>query len=115
MIALVLSVVDFLYTTLIAKRSIVDDDDDVAIFDLPRDAFNGVTLDTAIDADSMDVETFLAKLAKSLEIWQNTEVRKKDVTSCLTDNWFVIRGFSSLDLIEPSYRQVCFMGSLLND
>jgi len=74
MIALVLSFVDFLYSTFVVKGRSIVDDDDVAIFDLPRDAFNGVTLDTAIDADAMDDATFRAKLAKSLEIWRDTEV-----------------------------------------
>lgn len=74
MIALVLSLADFLYSLLSKPKTIIDDDDDVAIFDLPRDAFNGVTLDTAIDADGMGDATFRAKLAKSLHIWRETEV-----------------------------------------
>ena len=73
MITLVLSLVDFLYSTFIKDRSIVDDDD-IAIFDLPRDAFNGVTLDTALDTEAMDDAAFRAKLAKSLQIWRETGV-----------------------------------------
>ena len=76
MFALVLSMFDFLYSTFVAKsHSIIDDDDDVAIFDLPRDNFNGVTLDTAVDAEDLDVATFRVKLAKSLHIWSETGVR----------------------------------------
>ena len=73
MITLVLSLVDFLYWALGKDRTIIDDDD-VAIFDMPRDAFNGVTLDTALDADTMDDAKFRIKLAKSLEIWRETGV-----------------------------------------
>ena len=86
MIALVLSLVDFLYSTFIVKKRTIldagadddddDDDDDVAIFDLPRDAFNGVTLDTALDADGMDDDAFRVKLAKSLLIWRETRVSR---------------------------------------
>ena len=87
MIALVLSLVDLLYSTFVLKgRSIADDDDDLAIFDLPRDAFNGVTLDTAVHADDLNVTTFRAKLAKSLEIWRDTQVHALSMENILFIN-----------------------------
>jgi len=74
MLSLILSLADILFSLFHPRRQ--NDDDDVAIFDLPRDLYNGVTLDSAIpEAAQLNENAFRVKLKKSLEIWASTEVR----------------------------------------